>query len=345
MATNEFVWTMTELIARWRKITGLRETTDISDVELAKRINDYLVNYFPEQAGVDDLRTIYAATTSMTDDGTVALAQTDRRIVAPIMFGTVELEFFRDPEAFFRLFPEDEQYVSPPTLVIGSSDSKKVKNAEFHYDINGTTYTKASAETALSGDTIPQEKYGAFALTIETDGTITASEADNNSEGYLTAALAVDALRSARSDSAFMGYVTVIETASGGFVPGTTDLATGGTVTVTYTDGMWEKRRPPEACLIYQEKLWLRPKSDDIYRITAPRNVRGTALDSGDENALPDLKWGPAIALGDAILYLRTISKERTVSDELTDAFDFRIDSISSKARNNVMGGIQRRSF
>ncbi len=345
MATNEYTWVMSEIITRWREITGLSETTDISAVNVAKRINDYFVNYFPEQAGVDDLRTIYAATTSMTDDGTVALAQTDRRIVAPVMFGTVELEYFRDSERFFRAFPEDEQYVTPPTLTIGSSDSKKVKNAEFHYDINGTTYTKASAETALSGAAIPQNKYGAFALTIETDGTITVSEADNNSAGYLTAALAVDALRSARSDSAFMGYVTVIETAAAGFIPGTTDLATGGTVTATYTDGMWEKRRPPEACLIYQEKLWLRPKPDDIYRITAPRNVRGTALDSADTNALPDKKWGPAIAIGDAILYLRTISKDRTVSEELVDAFKFRIDSISSKARNNVMGGVVQRSF
>ena len=345
MATNEYTWVMSEIITRWREITGLKETTDISAVEVAKRINDYLVQYFPEQAGVDDLRTIYAATTAMTDDGTVALAQTDRRIVAPVMFGTVELDYFRDSEEFFRLFPEDEQYVTPPTLSIGVSDTAAVTNAEFHYDINGTTYTKATAETALSGDTIPQNKYGAFALTIEADGTITVSEADNNSAGYLTAALAVDALRSARSDSAFMGYVTVIETAAAGFVPGTTALSTGGTVTATYTDGMWEKRRPPEACLIYQEKLWLRPKADDIYRVTAPRNVRGTALDSADANALPDLKWGPAIALGDAILYLRVISKDRTVSEELTDAFRFRIDSISSKARNNVMGGVVQRSF
>jgi len=341
MAINEYVWTMAEILARWREITGLGATSDISDVNAEKHINDYYVNYFGEAAGVDDLRTIYAATTAMTDDGTAALAQTDIRLMPPIMRGTFELEFYRDEEAFFRDYPTNEQYITPPILAIGTAPAK-VLNAAFSYDIAGEHYTKASAETALSGDTIPQNKYGAFALTIDTDGTITVTEADNNATGYATASLAVRGLNRASGTSAFVGYVTVLETAAAGFVPGTTSLATGGTVTATYTDGQWERRQPPEACLVYQEKLWLRPKPDDIYRITGPRNVRATGIASA--TAVPDVKWGPAIALGAAILYLREISKDRTVSEELTDAFQFRIDSISSKKREQLIGGIVRRS-
>jgi hypothetical protein len=312
-----------------------------TDVE--KRINDYYVNYFGEQAGLDDLRTIYAATTTMTDDGTVALAQSDIRLMPPIMRGTFELDFYHDEERFFRDYPTDEQWITPPTLSIGSSDTAKVKNAEFTYDIAGEHYTKASAETAFSGlNTVPQNKYGAFCLTIDTVGTITISEADDNATGYDTASLAVRGLNQSTATSAYMGYVTVISTASGGFVPGTTALD-AAEVTDTYTDGRWEIRQPPESCLVYQEKLWLGPKSDDIYRLTGPRNVRGTALESATE--LPDAKWASAIALGDAILYLREISKDRKVSEELTDAFEVRIDSISSKKRHQMIGGVVQRSL
>ena len=342
MAANEYSWIMSEIVTRWREITGLTSTSDISDANVEKRVNDYLVNYFPNQAGVDDLRTIYAATTKMTDDGTVALAQTDIRLMPPMMRGTFELEFYRDEEEFFRDYPTDEQYITPPTVAIGSSDSAKVLNAAFDYDIAGEHYSKASAETAFSGlSTVPQNKYGAFGLTISTAGTITIAEADNNSTGYATASLAVRGLAVADSTSAYMGFVTVYCTAAAGFIPGTTALD-AGTVTDTYTDGMWERRNPPESCLVYQEKLWLRPKPDDIYRITGPRNVRGTALESA--TAVPDVKWGPAIALGDAILYLREISKDRSVSEELTDAFQFRIDSISSKKREQLISSVVQRS-
>jgi len=341
MAPSVFTWTLAEIDARWREITGQSSTDDITTVNLAKRLNDYYVNYWPSQADVDDLRTIYAATTKMTDDGTVALAQTDIRLMPPIMRGTFELEFYHDEEEFFRDYPVNEQWITPPTLSIGT-DTAKVLNAAFDYDIAGEHYSKASVESALSGDTIPQNKYGAFALTIDTDGDITVTAAIGNSTGYDTVSLAVRALDQSVGTSAFVGYVTVIETAAAGFIPGTTSLATGGTVTATYTDGMWEFRKPPEACLVYQEKLWLRPKPDDIYRITGPRNVRSTALESA--TAVPDVKWGPAIALGDAILYLREISKDRTVSDELTDAFKFRIDSISSKKREQLISGVVRRS-
>ena len=343
MAAVVYTWVMTEIATRWRLITGASSTDDISTSDLHKRINDYIVNYFPELAGVDDLRTIYAATTNMTDDGTVALAQTDIRLMAPIMRGTFELEFYRDEERFFRDYPINEQWITPPTLIIGTAPAK-VLNAAFSYDIAGAHYSKASSETSLSGDTIPQNKYGAFALTIDTDGTITVSAADDNGTGYATASLAVRGLDHASGTSAFVGYVTVHETAAAGFVPGTTSLAPAGTVTATYTDGMWEFRRPPEACLVYQEKLWLRPKSDDIYRITGPRNVRGTALDSGDANALPDAKWGPTIALGDAMLYLGEISKDTSVTNELSSAFRFRLDSIASKKTEQLLGGTVRRS-
>jgi len=343
---SEYTWVLSEIITRWRKLTGVSSTSVISDTDLAKRINDYYLNYWPEQAGVDDLRTIWAGTTAPTDDGTIALAQTDVRLSEPVYRnGNDEIKLFRDFELFSREFPDDEQYVDPPTLAVGVSDAAKVKNSAFTYEINGYTYSKAAAETAFSGlSTVPQNKYGAFALKIDTDGDITISEADDNSDGYDTLAEAIEDLDASDGDTAFMGFVTVISTDSGGFVPGTTELSDSA-VTDTYTDGRPEARYPPEAVCVYAEKLYVRPRADDIYRITCPQVTRGTALESDDSNALPDVKWGPAIALGDAILYMMEIQKDTENAQVLNEAFEFRIKSISSKYRNQLIGGQVERSF
>ena len=74
---------------------------------------------------------------------------------------------------------------------------------------------------------------------IDRDGTI--NQAGANSTGYLTPALAIAALSVADADNAFMGYVTVASTDSGGFVPGTTALDDAA-VTDTYTDGQPARR-------------------------------------------------------------------------------------------------------
>jgi hypothetical protein len=174
-----------------------------------------------------------------------------------------------------------------------------VANSAFSFRIAGWSYSKAAAETALSGDTVPQNKYGAWLLSIDSEGTITINEASDNATGYDSPALAVNDLPDIGSDEAVMGYVTAINTSST-FVPGTTGLDASG-VTDTYTDGRPKIRGTPEAVLLDGDTLYARPKPDDIYRIKAPLTLqRPTAL-SGDSDEPIDTELGLVICLGAAI--------------------------------------------
>lgn len=124
--------------------------------------------------------------------------------------------------------------VSSAGLAVGS-DAKNVSSTAFEYCINGTMYAKAAvtAGTAPGNDVVPQNKYGACAFDIGTDGTVDAIEAADNATGYATAALAVADIPAIAADHVRLGYVTVIKT-DGAFTFGTTELSAAN-VTEVYT--------------------------------------------------------------------------------------------------------------
>ena len=365
MAAQELTWNMTQLIARWREDTGRSQTADISDNDVAALINDYLVNYFGSDTGVDEFNTFFTQALSATDDGVYALAQNIDRLDDPVTINGNPIVFYRDRELFFtgnhlhghhHRFSgnlttlhsshfhkfEDEQFITDPTLVIGTSDTAKVANSAFDYLINDFAYSKAVAETALSGDTVPQNKYGAFSFKIDEDGDITVAEADDNDTGYDTPRLALEGLGSSDSESAYMGYVTVISTDSGGFVPGTTALDDSA-VTATYTDGRFENRSTPISALLYGQNLYVHPKPNDIFELKALSiSDRPTALDTSDE--LADPKHGPAVARGSALLYLGPRGgQERIVQLAATTKHIF--DSIRSDKIKRLLGQVVQRRF
>ncbi len=365
MAAQELTWNMTQLIARWREDTGRSSTDDISDNSVAALINDYYVNYFAGDTGADEFNTFFTQALSATDDGVYALAQNIDRLDDPVTINGNPIEFFRDRERFFtgdhlhghhRRFSgfglttlhsshfhkfEDEQFITAPTLAIGSSDTAKVLHADFSYLINDVAYSKTSSEVALSGDTIPQNKYGAFSLKIDEDGDITVAEAGDNVTGYDTPRLALEALGSSDSASAYMGYVTVISTDSGGFVPGTTALGDSA-VTDTYTDGRFENRSTPVRALLYGQNLYVQPKPNDIYQLKALTiSDRPAALDEDDE--LADPKHGPAVARGSAILYLGPRGGQERIA-ELAATTKHIFDAIRSDKIKRLLGQVVQRS-
>lgn len=349
MATDEFTWVLSEIRTEFRRLTGRSQTTDISDSDCNKFINDYYVNYFPEDALVVNFDGFFTQETAPSDDGEYSLAQTIVKLMEPMTIDGKEITFYQDKNQFFIDYPDDEQFITDPTLVIGSSDSTKVKNSAFKYDLNGTSYSKASAETAFSGlSTVPQNKYGAFSLKIDEDGTITIAEADGNSTGYDAPSLAIDALASADSDTAFMGFVTVISTDSGGFVPGTTALDDSA-VTDTFTDGKPSNRDTPLAALVVQNKLYLRPRPGDIHLFKAASEMNRPDALSGDIVAPADVKWGPAIALGAAIRFLASRGGLERIQ-ELTGITNFSIveyttSSIQKKKRLQMRGRVSEPNF
>ncbi|HNS90912.1 MAG TPA: hypothetical protein PKJ72_12765 [Deltaproteobacteria bacterium] len=126
----------------------------------------------------------------------------------------------------------DDYVLSDPGLTYGSA-AAKLKISNTWYMINGVMYYVASAETAPV-DTIPQNKYGAWALEVGTNGTIDEIGAAANTTGYASAALAVAGLPAVQTDHARLGYATVIHTGAD-FVGGTTEWTTAG-VTAVYVD-------------------------------------------------------------------------------------------------------------
>jgi hypothetical protein len=124
------------------------------------------------------------------------------------------------------------RYTQAVGLAIGT-DTTKVLTPAFVYSINGTSYGKATAETALGNDVIPVGTYGAVALDIGTDGTIDLIEATNNAVGYGSSSLAAAGLPAVAANHVRIGYVTASKS-DGAFTFGTTALNAANT-TVAYS--------------------------------------------------------------------------------------------------------------
>jgi hypothetical protein len=340
---DEFTWALSEIRAEFRRLIGRSSTDDISDTNCNKWINDYYVNRFPDDAQVDEFDSFFTQAASSTDNGEYTLNSGVERLDDPVTVNRTEIKLYRNREEFFSDYPEDEQFVTSPTLAIGTDDSTKVKHNAFTYRIQNYAYSKASSEVALSGSTVPQNKYGAWSLKIDEDGDITAEEADDNATGYDTPRLALEDLDQADGDSCFMGYVTVISTDSSGFIPGTTALSDSA-VTDTYTDGKFETRNTPEAILLYGTKLYARPRPNDIYEIKAPTIANRPSAFSSDSSVPSDVKWGAMIALGAAMLYLSTVGESERIT-ELTPRAKYLLDSIRSDKIKRLLGGQCERSF
>ena len=127
--------------------------------------------------------------------------------------------------------------LSASGLAIGST-KPNVANSAISYIIAGKQYYKAAtaAGTALSGSNVPNSnKYGAWALDIIADGTISIVAASSNAAGYATSALALAGIAAVTSTKVRLGTVSVKNGSAGVFDPGTTDLDTAGLV-VAYAD-------------------------------------------------------------------------------------------------------------
>ena len=361
MAAQVLTWNIAGLITRFREDTGRRDTDDISDDSVAALINDYYVNYFPSDAKVDEFDTFFTQALSATDDGVYPIDSTVDRLDDPVTINGRQIAFYRDRELFFGTHDHrhflhghfhgarntlsgqfvDEQFITDPTLIIGSSDAKKVKHSDFDYEIQSKSYSKDSSEIALTGDAVPQDLYGAWSLKIDVDGDITVTAAGANGTGYATPRIALDALAGADGNSAYMGYVTVINT-SGVFTPDTTLLNASG-ITATFTDGKFENRAEPTAALLYGQNLYVNPKANDIFEFKALQIAdRPTALEGDTE--LADPKHGPAVARGTAIAFLEPRGGKQRIADLATTTIVM-FDSIRSDKIKRLLGQVIQRTF
>lgn len=125
--------------------------------------------------------------------------------------------------------------ITASALAIGST-KPNVANGACTVSIGGSRAAIAAVVTgtALSGDNVPQDKYGAWAIDVTAADAKSITPAADNATGYDTAAEAIAAIPAVAKDKARLGVVTAISN-SGVFDPGTTDLDDGA-VTDTYTD-------------------------------------------------------------------------------------------------------------
>lgn len=342
-------WTRAEIRAEWRKLTGRSSVLDISDDDVDALLNDYYVNYFPEDALVTNFDGWHGELAYPTDSGIYELDSTVVKIMEPMMINGAPITFYQDKDYFFKMYPSKEQYFSDPGIAIGVLDTKKVLNGTFIFDVQGNSYTKDSAENTFVGlSTIPQNKYGAFCLKVESDGTVTIYEADDNATGYDSPALAIADLPDADNDTAYMGFVTVMCEAVAGFIPGTTALD-AGTVIDLYTDGDPAHRGTPTGVLIVHNRIYLAPRADDFYVFAAAAEMTRPDALALDADVPADPKWGPAIALGAAIIYLAPRGGQKRIQ-ELTgkpnfSLTEYRMSSIKTKKRLSMRGRVAEPSF
>jgi len=125
--------------------------------------------------------------------------------------------------------------ITASALAIGTT-KPNVANGACTVSIGGVRAAVAgvAAGTALSGDNVPQDKYGAWAIDVTAADSKSITPAADNATGYDTAAEAIAAIPAVAKDKARLGVVTAISD-TGVFDPGTTDLDDGA-VTDTYTD-------------------------------------------------------------------------------------------------------------
>ncbi len=292
-------WTATEIVQKYRDLTGLKSTSQRSDALCLDDINDYYQLHFPIESQLERFETDFVQQMLVSDDGDYLLDEDILEIKPPYTIDNFPTTNFSDKNQFDRAFPLETDPVNliDPELRIGLPDSSKVRHGNFSYRIKGFSYSKsANVQIDLTGDTLPQDRYGAWRFDIASDGTITVVEA-NNAVGYDSAGQAVQALRVENADQAPMGFVTVFRIGVD-FVPGTTDLDAGG-VTSTFTDGYISSRSTPYAVMIDRRRFWVGPKPDGIHVFKATAVKRPDALTT---NAPLDISWGIVIAYGATII-------------------------------------------
>jgi hypothetical protein len=328
-------WTLAEIRQKFRDLTGQKTTGQLSDANANNEINDYYRNQFPLDVDDQLFRAWLTQALTATDSGIYTLDESVLVVQEPVKINGAVQVFTMDDELFFEQFPEDftGAFVindAGVALKIGTTSKSAAKNGNaFSYNIGGNAYPEAvDTETELSGSTVPQNKYGAWRLEIDVDGVVSIQEANDNATGYATVGLAVQGLPAESSIKAAMGYVTSINTASGGFIPGTTELD-AVTVTATFTDGWNSRRGIPGWVLLFDRQLYVEKKSDDYRELKAPYLRKPTEL-VNDSDAVEDRAWGEVQAYGAAMSFL-VGQNDTSGARELEPKFTDLINKISGK--------------
>ncbi len=151
-------WTLAEIRAKVRKITGRPTTTQISDTDIDDYIDNYYLNILPlqTQSTVFDKFSSSSGFTGTTTAGTgeYALGSDVLGIKKPLIFDGEEIPLWHDLEAFLLKFPPDDTTQTKPThgLIWG----RELYLRPLPDDNDGSDYTfeapKIDRPTTLASD-------------------------------------------------------------------------------------------------------------------------------------------------------------------------------------------------
>jgi len=140
-------------------------------------------------------------------------------VITPSAAGPVLFEFYNNSFNTYRKPAAAFTMRTGVGLHIGA-DTTKAHALGHYYKIGETTYKfQGDANLTISGDSVPQNYYGAWAFDIGTDLVVHTTPASDNVTGYASADDARDGLPGVAANHFRLAYITAKDTA-GDFVPG-----------------------------------------------------------------------------------------------------------------------------
>lgn len=105
-------WTLAEIAAKVREITGEGTTEDISNTNLYNKINDFYRNIFPLEVYVAEFEDWFEQVTADEDGGEYPVSQDYLRLMTPMTTMDsddvlMNVKFYQDKDTFFALYPEE----------------------------------------------------------------------------------------------------------------------------------------------------------------------------------------------------------------------------------------------
>lgn len=301
-------FTLSDIRAKVRRITGRTSTTQITDSEIDKYINTYYVFDMPEHLKMESLRYNYEFTT--TANIAVYDFPTSSYLTAmpPVFIGGYQSYMTQSRENFFRINPslnflQQQVYTGDGT------------------DGSGNNYTGQFLTATNGGAILPGFKPnppGAYSVSTVPGNDIAASQLQWN--------VLVSALGTPNATSGIAPSITLVDDGQGNlFAPADTSTAASarrgtinyitGAITITDFTAIIPVGNPinvqyipyvasrPQSCMFFQDQIILYPVPDQAYTVSFEVYKYPTAFAASDTNGTgsPQLReWWQLLAYGAA---------------------------------------------
>jgi len=263
--------TLTDLIAKIRKLTARPSTNQISDNTITDYVNQFYEFDFPQNLKLFDFRTTYTFITQPNVD-TYQLSVADRNLYKsfepPVYCSGYQLSFHENRDTFYRYYPDLSTTMTLTTATgiagpyAGAVSSLPIIRGTVlvtAVGADGHTYTATDVPNTAT-PLIPQT--GTFAGDVVAGGTI----------NYVTGAISLT--------------FTVL-------------IPAGNLITVRYA---FSQPAKPLSMLFYDNTFTLRPVPDQAYEIEMQAFLTPTAYATASPNATPFLNdYFQVIAFGAAL--------------------------------------------